>query len=263
MAGSQPYTVACSGGLIKSSNSIDLLKTPGAARDLKNFEVSIEGGYRRINGYTKYKLTTIDAPTPTQPTGTTTNILGVFPYADGVICCAGTAIYFSVDGATWIDIGRASVSGSGDNYSTFTGRSTITRTGQGQASFAIFEGATYDYGEVIISDGANKPYSFRMEGTGGLTSRTFFSSEITVTGTKGVKHITVHDHHLIAAGVEDNLDSVYYSVYNDPDNFSGTGAGAVTISDQIVGIKSFRNELFIFCKNSIHKLININDQLKL
>ena len=49
MAASQPYTVACSGGLVKLQ-SIDLLKTPGVATDLRNFEVSIEGGYRRING---------------------------------------------------------------------------------------------------------------------------------------------------------------------------------------------------------------------
>ncbi len=256
MAQSQPYTVACAGGLIKSSNSIDLLKTPGSARDLKNFEVSIEGGYRRINGYTKYK---VGDATASKPTGSSTNILGVFPYADGVICCAGTAIYFSNDGETWLNIGRSSVSGSGDNYATFTGRSTLTRTNQGQASFVIFEGATFDYGRVVISDGANKPYSFRMEGTGALSTRTFFTEEITVTGTKGVKYITIHDHHLIASGVEDNLDTVYYSVYNNPTDFSGTGSGAITISDQIVGIKSFRDELFIFCKNSIHKLININD----
>ena len=34
MARSQPYTVACAGGLVKSSNSIDLLKTPGVAAEL-------------------------------------------------------------------------------------------------------------------------------------------------------------------------------------------------------------------------------------
>ena len=73
-----------------------------------------------------------------------------------------------------------------------------------------------DYGEIIIADGANKPFSFRMEGTGALSTRTFFTSEITVEGTKGVTHITSHDHHLIAAGVEDNRNTVYYSVYNDP-----------------------------------------------
>ena len=38
--------------------------------------------------------------------------------------------------------------------------------GQGQCQFVLFEGATFDYGEVIIADGANKPWAFRMEGTG-------------------------------------------------------------------------------------------------
>ena len=52
MAKSQPYTVACSGGLIKASNAIDLLKTPGVATDLRNFEVSIKGGYRNCLLYT-------------------------------------------------------------------------------------------------------------------------------------------------------------------------------------------------------------------
>ena len=43
--------------------------------------------------------------------------------------------YFLVnDGATWLNIGRASVDASGDNFSTFGGRSTLTRTGQGQMS---------------------------------------------------------------------------------------------------------------------------------
>ena len=41
MARSQPYTVACDGGLVTASNQIDLLKTPGVATELKNFEVSI------------------------------------------------------------------------------------------------------------------------------------------------------------------------------------------------------------------------------
>ena len=254
MATSQPYTVAVNGGLVSSSNVIDLLKTPGVAKDLRNFEVSTEGGYRRINGYQKFGTTNA-----TQPTGGVTNILGTFPYADGVIVTAGTAIYFSNDGATWINIGRSSVASSGDNYTAFTGRSTLTRTGQGQCQFTLFDGPTYDYGQVIISDGANKPYIFRMEGTGGLTSRTFFTEEITVTGTKSVKYITTHDKHLIAGGVEDNLSTVFYSSTLDPTSFSGTGSGSIVLEDQIEGIRGFRNELFIFCTNSIFKLININD----
>ena len=253
MARSQPYTVACDGGLVKSANSIDLLRTPGVARELRNFEVSIEGGYRRINGYSKF-----GGSSATQPTGGTTNILGVTPYADGVVVTAGTNIYFSQDGITWLQINKLSAGG-GDNYTTFTGKSATARTGQGQCQFVIFEGATFDYGELIIADGANKLFSFRMEGTGALSSRTFFTSEITVDGTNGVKYIAIHDHHLIASGVENNLNTVYYSVYNDPDNFTGSGAGSVTISDQVQGIKGFRTDLIVFAENSIHKLININD----
>ncbi len=253
MAASQPYTVACSGGLVKSSNSIDLLKSPGVARELRNFEVSIEGGYRRINGFAKF-----GGASSVQPTGSADTILGVTPYADGVIACASTNIYFSQDGITWVTINKLSAGG-GDNYSTFTGKSVTARTGQGQISFAMFEGAGQDYGEIIIADGANKPFSFRMEGTGALSSRTFFTEEITVTGTKGVTHVTSHDHHLIAAGVEDNENTVYYSVYNDPNNFTGSGAGSVTISDKVVGIRGFREDLIVFCENSLHKLVNIND----
>ena len=254
MARSQPFTVACAGGLVTSSNSIDLLRTPGVATTLQNFEVSIEGGYRRINGYEK-----LGAGDAVQPTGGAVTILGTQPYADGVIVCASTNIYFTQDGITWLQINKLSASG-GDNYSTFTGKSVAARTGQGQIQFAMFEAAGQDYGTIIIADGVNEPFSFRMEGTGAaLSSRTYFTEEITVTGTKGVQFITSHDHHLIAAGVEDNENTVYYSVNLDPTSFSGSGAGAVTISDKIVGIKGFRTDLFIFCENSIHKLININN----
>ena len=255
MARSQPYTVAVNGGLVKSSNVIDLLKTPGVAKDLRNFEVSIEGGYRRINGYQKFGTTSA-----VQPTGGTTNILGTIPYADGVVACAGTSIYFSQTGTSWTEINRSSVASSGDNHTAFTGRSVLTRTSQGQSSFALFESATSDYGTLIIADGVNKPYFFRMEGTGAnINTRTFFGGEITVTGTKGVKHVTVHDKHLIAAGVEDNLNTIFFSGTLDPEDFTSTGAGNIVLEDQVEGIKSFRNELFIFCRNSIFKLININD----
>ena len=252
MPASQPYTVACSGGLVKSSNAIDLLKTPGVAQELRNFEVSIEGGYRRINGFSQFGSAKV--------TGSTTNILGVIPYADGVIACASTGIYFSQDGNSWLNVSRSSVAGSGDDHTAFTGRSALARTGQGQISFALYEAATDDYGTLVIADGANKPYAFRMEGTGAnINTRTFFGAEITVNSTKHVTHVTIHDNHLIAAGVEDNLNTVYYSVNNDIDDFSSSGSGAIVISDQIVGIRGFREDLFIFCENSIYKLININN----
>jgi hypothetical protein len=151
--------------------------------------------------------------------------------------------------------------GSGDSYATFTAKAASVRTGQEQCTFAMFEAAGEDYGQIMIADNSSKDiFSFRMEGTGALNTRTFFTKEIQPNGANTpVKYITSHDHHLIAAGVEDNETTVYYSVYNDPENFTGTGAGSVTISDKIVGIRGFRADLIVFCENSIHKLININD----
>jgi hypothetical protein len=44
MATSQPYTVACSGGLVKATNQIELLKTPGVATDLKTLKFLLRVG---------------------------------------------------------------------------------------------------------------------------------------------------------------------------------------------------------------------------
>lgn len=250
---SQPFGVSCRGGLNTNLNQLEMLAQPGVARELVNFEVDSDGGYRRINGFRLFGGESATRPEANQ------KILGVIPYNDGIVVCVGTNIYFSEDGITWLQINRAAVSGTGDDYATFTSRAILPRTNQGQSSFVIFEGATFNYGELIIADGANQPYSFRMEGTGAINTRTFFANEITVDGSNAVKYITIHDHHLIAAGVQDNLNTIYYSVYNDPDNFSGVGSGAVTISDQITGIKGFREDLIVFAENSIHKLVNIND----
>ena len=54
MARSQPFTVACAGGLVTASNQIDLLRRPGVATEIENFEVTIDGSYRRIRGVKKF-----------------------------------------------------------------------------------------------------------------------------------------------------------------------------------------------------------------
>ena len=253
MASGQPFSVALVGGLNKSTNSSALLKTPGVATKLRNFEVSDEGTYRRINGFTLFGDT---LPNSSE------DIEGLVVYADGVIAVAGNDIFFSQDGeSAWLQLNKDSVSGSGDNYSTFTGRSELSLTSVDQCEFAIFEGAS-DFGEVIITDnsGNNKPFLFKMTGTDtDVTNRTFFASQITISGSTKAKFCTIHDQHLVVAGDPSTPNTIYYSGTNDIDSFSSTGSGSITLEDKVVGLKSFRNELFIFCQNSIFKLQNIND----
>ncbi len=250
MAASQPFGISCKGGLNTNLNQLEMLAQPGLATKLTNFEVDPDGGYRRINGYTAFG--------DTRP-NSANKILGMTVYADGLVVCSGDGIFFSQDGeSTWLQLNRASVAGSGDNYTAFTGRSMDARTSQGQVTFALFEGNT-DYGQLVITDGANKPFLFSMTGTGNLTTRTFFAEEVTVSGSIAPKVCAIHDKHLIVAGAPTAKNTVFYSTNLDPSSFSGTGSGSIVLPDQVVGIKSFRDDLIIFCRNSIHKLININD----
>ena len=255
MAASMPFSVPLQGGLNKSTNSLALLRTPGVATKLRNFEVSIEGGYRRINGYTVFGGGSAVRP------NTAEDIEGLSVYADGVVAVAGNDIFFSQDGTSYLQINKASVDASGDNFSTFSGRSELSLTSVGQCEFALFEGLS-DYGELVITDksGNNKPFLFKMTGTGtALSSRTYFVSQITISGSTTAKFCTIHDNHLVLAGDPSTPNTIYFSATGDIDSFSGSGSGSITLEDKIVGLKSFRNELFIFCQNSIFKLQNINN----
>ena len=99
-----------------------------------------------------------------------------------------------------------------------------------------------------------------MTGTGtALSSRTYFVSQITISGSTTAKFCTIHDNHLVVSGDPSTPNTIYFSATGDIDSFSGSGSGSITLEDKIVGLKSFRNELFIFCQNSIFKLQNINN----
>ena len=260
MAASQPFGLSCRGGLNTNLNQLEMLTQPGQAVKLRNFEVDPDGGYRRISGFSQFG----DGTRP----NTDNDVFGLQVYADGVIACVGTNVYFSQDGDSWLQINRASVASGGDNYSTFTGRSAAARTSQDLATFAIYEGIT-DYGEVIITDRGSgvKPMYFKMTGTGSaLSSRTYFCEEITVSGTEYPKFCVIHDRHLVVAGAATTPNTIYYSNTlldssnnDDLTDFTGTGSGSIVLDDQVVGIKSFRDDLIIFCSNSIYKLQNIND----
>ena len=48
----QPVAFNCEGGLVLNRSTF--MMKPGEALELQNFEPDIAGGYRRINGFSKY-----------------------------------------------------------------------------------------------------------------------------------------------------------------------------------------------------------------
>ena len=254
MGQSQPYGVSCKGGLNTNLNQFEMLAQPGVATTLENFEVDSDGGYRRVNGFEPFGGD--DATRPNSANA----ILGLFIYADGLIACSGTNVYFTLDGVTWLQINKASVAAGGDDYTAFTGRSVLARTTQSQCNFTIYEGDS-TYGEVVITDeaSATKPFYFKMTGTGALSNRTYFAKEITVSGTVYPTTCIIHNRHLVVAGNTDTPNTIYYSGTDDIDDFTSSGSGSIKLDDKVIGVRSFRSDLVIFCKNSIYKLQNINN----
>lgn len=139
--GNQNFSVInLDGGLNLVDTHYSLQTKIGTCKILDNFESSIDGGYRRINGYTMFG--------DTQPSGSN-EILGVFPYADGVLAVAGTGVYFSTDGNTWLQVNR-------DTWESQTGTVQVTNTSgsyvdvQGTGTFFL---NTFSVGGHVRIDG--------------------------------------------------------------------------------------------------------------
>tara|TARA_B110000977_G_C11080564_1_gene492778 strand:- start:1008 stop:2999 length:1992 start_codon:yes stop_codon:yes gene_type:complete len=82
--GWESFPLELKGGLISNMSRLQQgVKAPGSARKLTNFEPSVKGGYRRINGYAKYDSNAIPSygypvVQGSSQTGTTLTIANIF-----------------------------------------------------------------------------------------------------------------------------------------------------------------------------------------
>ena len=121
----QGASITVAGGLDLVSSSHALFRTPGAATILENFESSTTGGYRRINGYTKWGGSNSAAPS-----GTLTDVItGLTPYAGGVVACQGSGIFWSDNGINWLQINKDTYVAKTGTVAVSAGSATVTGTG--------------------------------------------------------------------------------------------------------------------------------------
>lgn len=225
----QSKVVVCEGGLDLSEDALTQGSVlPGSARVLQNYEPALEGGYRRINGYAKYSNT--------QVTGSTAKILGVKVCFDGVLAAAGTKIYHST-GTTWTAIQDS-------------GASDITRPGTPAKTRFV----SYYIGQerVVLTDGTDE--AVRWDGT----TATLIDGSGSGSGTPPAdpKYCEFFLGRLCLAGYSANPSAVSISAPNDDLKFAAiNGAVEIDLGDKVVGIKSFRDELYVFCENSIFKIV--------
>ena len=261
MPNTQPFGISCKGGLNTNLNEFEILAAPRSAVVLKNYEVDTDGGYRRINGYVNYgdvrdDITPVDV-----------KINGLQVYADGVIITAGNKVYFSYeldDVPQYLEINKTT---DADHALTFAQYDTVTPThthplttyqSQGKGNFSVFSD-NVENGRVVICDGVNKPLLITITGSGSYADRSISVKEITVSGSIAPAVGTVHGGSLIVGGGSAAKNTVYISNATDVTSFTGSTGTVFITDDEIVGIKSFRDDVILFCKNSIFKLVNILD----
>ena len=134
----QTYPIEFKGGLVTNVSPLQQgINAPGSARVLRNFEPSIEGGYRRISGYTKYNSSIIPpygAPVVhgASQSGTTLIIGNIHQTPE-----AGDTL--TVSGVT----GTYTIASGGVSFDATNNRATLTLTGSLASSPANAAAVTF------------------------------------------------------------------------------------------------------------------------
>ena len=214
-----PSAFNCEGGLVLNKSTF--MMQPGEALELENFEPDIEGGYRRINGFSKY----VTASVP-YTSSDSEKVLMVATFGSKVLAARGTSIY-SADpgGSSWTSIDSG-------------------RTGALKYRFERFNFDGTD--KIIVVDGTNAPTVFNSS---------LSATDVSDSSVAGSKFVVSHRNHMFYAGKATTKQEVVFSQPFDEDAFnSGSGAGSFKVDDEITGLKVFRDDLFIFCETRIFKL---------
>ncbi len=121
--GWEAFPLELKGGLVNNMSRLQQgIKAPGSARSLINFEPSVKGGYRRINGYTKYDSNAVPVfgETVVQGSGQTGTALVVGNLFEAPL----DADTFTIDGVS----GTYVIDTGGVSYSSINKEATLTLT---------------------------------------------------------------------------------------------------------------------------------------
>lgn len=213
------FPIEVGGGLITNLSSLQQgVRATGSATILNNFEPSVEGGYKKILGYTKWSEYKV--PGDTLVTGV---IATDFRNA---IAVSGGKYYTSTDKADWVE--RLDLSSDS--------------TGKIRHDTYNFDGTM----KVVMLDGVHKPIFYNSV-THAIAEDTSAPSEV-----EGAHRVIEYKKHLFFA----KGPLVTFTAYFTDNNYApGAGAGTINVGDRVTGFAVFREQLIIFTENSIFRLM--------
>jgi hypothetical protein len=264
---------------------------PGEALVLENFEPDVEGGYRRINGFRKFvnqivpqtnnatekvllvarfanrvvaargeRIYSCGSTELSQRILSTTSMSGsgtINVDSTSGFASSGTLLinseeftYTGITSTTFTGVTRSTSSTTAANHSIDDAVSenwTQRDTDRTNADKYDFERFNFDGNEKLICvDGVNAPVIFNSSMT---------ATDVSESTVAASKFVAAFRNHMFYAGKSSTPSTIVFSEPFDEDGFnSGDGAGSINVDDTIVGLKVFRDNLFIFCENRIFKL---------
>lgn len=217
----QTFPVEFKGGLISNMSPLQQgINAVGSAILLQNFEPSKFGGYKKVLGYSKYISGAVAGSGP---------VLGVkVANSDKVIAVrkngSNVSEYYINSGASWASLGAAASLGGKVRGESFN-----------------FNGTH----KIIFVDGVNEPAVF--EDTTDTLSFLTVPSDV-----EGGSQVVIYKNHVFIA--KGPLLS-FSAPFDETDWSAAMGAGTVNIGHEINGLIVFRDQLIIFSRNKIQRLV--------
>jgi hypothetical protein len=249
----QTSLIQLQGGLDTIADRVTLFQTPGKAVKMINFESGLKGGYRRIDGYTKYSAITPDG-VGTDPVVTARS------YRNGCIAVQGGNVYFSKDGTSWLQVNK-DTSGAFVSETTMPGLTALPRISNGVEHYRFEEFNNGIENELFIVDtqGVNPLARLVIKGDATFTYK-YEEAGATEWGTGNVRYptmVTAHNERLVVSGDPAYKNEVYYSDLEQPFDF--VGGGVINVSDVVVWCETFRENLIIFGKGLLKAVAGLGD----
>jgi len=211
------FPIKLEGGLISTMGKLEQgASLPGSAIHLQNFEPDVKGGYSRIQGYSKFSASQV----PLGPA----QIGGVVTLSQSeALAERGGRLFYSSGGAWSTKLISVSTGGSFLRSDTYN-----------------FNGTK----KFVIVDGVNTPMVFDYP------AKTLAYMVGVPSDAIGASFVKVFKSHIFFSTGRMLTFTAPFSESFDV----AIGAGAVNLSENITGMAVFRDQLFIFCENSIQVL---------
>lgn len=258
----QSFKLVCNGGLNSNENHLDLSdNAPGSATRLVNYEPSLFGGYRRIEGFSKYDSDYGEVTVNGSSTGTG-KVLGIAIFKNDITNStqviaarkdAGGTNYSFYYYTPYIGWRKFTLDHSVTRPMTLNGL-TVDKLRHAQFNFA-------DNNTIIFVDGVNPAIAFngstwkeiKSTHTGG-----YHASNNTAGGNQAINApslVDVFENHVFLSGHAASRPTIAHSAPNDAYTWTtAAGAGQKAAGFDVVQIKPFRDNLFVFGGNGIKKI---------